>query len=156
MELTDAEVYEKHADELMRFATGLVGPNDAADILSTAVINAISSPKWAAVGNKRAYLFRAVMNAAASTGRSNKRRQLREERVAHRDAGSTVVLLPTNLHPEVLDAVANLSVQQRAVIFLTYWNDLTVPTIASLLDLTEGSVKRHLARARANLRKTLQ
>ena len=37
MRLTDAEIYEKFADELVRFATGLVGPSDAADVAGALV-----------------------------------------------------------------------------------------------------------------------
>ncbi len=150
MELSDAEIYEKHADELIRFATGLVGPDDAADVLSTAVLSVIGSPSWATVENKRAYLYRAVLNTSKSMGRSEMRRRAREVRVA-----ASTVVAPVELRPDVLEAVAKLSVQQRATVFLTYWNDYSVAQVADLLDIGEGSVKRHLARARANLRKSL-
>jgi len=56
---------------------------------------------------------------------------------------------------EVLEAVARLSPRQRAVVFLTYWDDLDPAAVASTLGLGEGSVRRHLARARARLRKML-
>ncbi len=150
MELSDAEIYEKHADELIRFATGLVGPDDAADVLSTAVLSVIGSPSWATVENKRAYLYRAVLNTSKSMGRSEMRRRAREVRVA-----ASTFVAPVELRPDVLEAVAKLSVQQRATVFLTYWNDYSVAQVADLLDIGEGSVKRHLARARANLRKSL-
>ena len=48
------------------------------------------------------------------------------------------------------------SLQQRAVVFFTYWEDMTIPTIADLLGLSTGTVHRNLTRARAHLRKTLQ
>jgi RNA polymerase sigma factor (sigma-70 family) len=57
--------------------------------------------------------------------------------------------------PEVWSAVTRLSVRQRAVIVLTYWDDLTPAQVADRLGLAEGSVRRHLARARARLRKVL-
>lgn len=59
------------------------------------------------------------------------------------------------LRPEVLTAVFTLSVQQRAVIVLTYWEDLTPASIATLMDISEGSVKRHLARGRSRLKEAL-
>ena len=62
----DAEVYEKYADELIRFATTLVGPSDAPDVLSVAVIGALASSQWPRVSNRRAYLYRSVLNAARS------------------------------------------------------------------------------------------
>lgn len=148
--LTDAEVYEKYADELIRFATGLVGPSDAPDVLSTAVLGALTSPAWPEVRNRRAYLYRSVVNAARATARSDMRRQARELRTARSDEYT-----PGDIRPEVLEAVSRLSVRQRGVVYLTYWSDLDPAAIAELLDCSEGSVRRHLARARANLRKVL-
>lgn len=147
---TDAEVYEKHAEELIRFATALVGPSDAPDIVSTAMVSALSSGSWASVQNRRAYLYRCVLNAARSGHRSAMRRERREVRVAER-----TVLEPPDVRPEVLDAVRGLSERQRAVVYLTYWDDLDIASIAQLLDISEGSVKRHLARARDQLRRKL-
>jgi RNA polymerase sigma factor (sigma-70 family) len=60
------------------------------------------------------------------------------------------------LRPEVLTAVFTLSIQQRAVIVLTYWDDLTPSSIATLMDFSEDSVKRHLARGRSRLKEALR
>jgi len=147
---TDAEVYEKHAEELTRFATALVGPTDAPDVVSTAMVNALSSKSWPTVDNRRAYLYRCVLNASRSGHRSAMRREAREVRVAERG-----VLDPPEVRPDVLDAVRELSERQRAVVYLTYWDDLDIAQIARLLDISEGSVKRHLARARDHLRRKL-
>ena len=147
---SDAVVYAALAPELIRFATALVGPGDAADVLSTAVVKALSSPTWPAVANRRAYLYRSVFNAAHTHRR---RHRLRSDREARTDA-SPYWDLP-NLHPEVRQAVIKLSVQQRAVIVLTYWADLPPATVAQWLGISEGSVRRHLARARARLREVL-
>lgn len=150
MTTNDQEVYERHAAELIRFATALVGPSDADDVVSTAVVSALTSRSWPTVTNHRAYLYRCVLNAARAGARSTGRRQRREVRVADRG-----VLEPPDARPEVLEAVRSLSPQQRAVVYLTYWDDLDVASIARLLDIGEGSVKRHLARARAHLRRKL-
>ncbi len=146
----DGQVYEKHAEELIRFATGLVGPSDAPDVVSGAVLNCLSARAWPTLSNPRAYLFRAVLNEARHHHRSTGRRRIREERAAQ---PGTVD--PPEVRPEVLEAVSRLSVRQRAVTVLTYWADLDPASIARLLDISEGSVRRHLARARAHLRETL-
>jgi RNA polymerase sigma-70 factor (ECF subfamily) len=57
---------------------------------------------------------------------------------------------------DVLRAVGQLSLQQRAVVFLTYWEDLTPGAVAERLGVSEGSVKRHLARARKRLGELLR
>ena len=56
---------------------------------------------------------------------------------------------------DVLDMVDRLSPRQRAVVYLAYWDDLDPAAIAQVLGVSEGSVRRHLARARAALRRML-
>lgn len=57
--------------------------------------------------------------------------------------------------PALRSALDVLSLQQRAVIVLTYWQDLSPAQIADLLDTSEGTVRKQLARARARLREVL-
>jgi RNA polymerase sigma factor (sigma-70 family) len=147
---TDAEVYEKHAEELLRFATVLVGPNSAADILSAAVLSAIGSPSWSDVINRRAYLFRCVLNEARSSLRSKVRRESLEQRLAQ---GEVVELPQRDL--DIISALFSLTPRQRSVIYLAYWEDQPAAQIARLLGISLGSVHRHLARARAHLRRLL-
>jgi len=52
-------------------------------------------------------------------------------------------------------ALAELSEQQRTVVYLTYWEDLAPTQIAELLDVSEGTVRKQLARARDHLRRIL-
>lgn len=151
---TDEAIYAAHAHELTVFARSLVGAHDAADVVSEAVLAALGSPGWARVENPRAYLYRAVHNRAQThLKRRGKRRDL-EERASYPSSliRSGDVALPD---PSVLEAVERLSTQQRAVIALTYWQDLPVNEVAALLGISDGSVRKHLARARARLREVL-
>ena len=147
---SDAEVYERLAPELTRFATALVGRVDAPDVLSNAVVKALGTPAWPSVANRRAYLYRAVVNEAQTWLRRAGERPRREARAAGPDRWD----LPT-FHDDVRRAVAALSVRQRAVVVLTYWADLPPAEVADRLGISDGSVRRHLARARAHLRETL-
>ena len=52
-------------------------------------------------------------------------------------------------------ALGQLSEQQRAVVFLTYWEDQTPAQIAELLGVADGTVRKQLARAREHLRRIL-
>jgi len=146
----DAEIYEKHAEELVGFATGLVGPSDAADVVSEAVLRCLRSRAWPTVREPRAYLYRAVLSEARQHHRTTMRRRAREARAASVDSVQAV-----DVDPTILDAVSGLSIRQRAVIVLAYWQDLTPGEIATMLGIGEGSVRRHLARARARLREVL-
>jgi RNA polymerase sigma factor (sigma-70 family) len=147
---SDAEIYRKYAEELTRFATGLVGPSDAADVVSEAVLRCLGSRQWPGVTERRAYLYRSVFHEAARLHRSRQRRRGREARVAPAEATD-----PPEVRPEVLAAVERLSLRQRAVVVLTYWDDLTPAAVAEVLHISEGAVRRHLARARHRLREVL-
>ncbi|MGA8297170.1 MAG: RNA polymerase sigma factor [Acidimicrobiales bacterium] len=147
---SDAEIYEKYAEELTRFATGIVGPFEAPDVVSGAVLRCLMSKGWRRADNQRAYLYRAVLNEALALRRATLRRRRREALFA-----SPFVPASDDVDEAVLAAVGRLSVRQRAVIVLTYWNDLDPLAIASLLGVGEGTVRRHLARAREHLREYL-
>ena len=56
---------------------------------------------------------------------------------------------------DVRRAISSLSLAQRTVIYFVYWEDLSERDIAALLDVSPGTVRRHLTRARAHLRKAL-
>ena len=146
----DVATYRRHADELTRYATVLVGPADAPDVVTDAVLAAFRTPGWRDVANPRAYLFRAVLHRAQSVRRSDARRTNRERRAA--------LVEPVRDREPSVDAhraLSALSPQQRAVVFLTYWEDMTPAQIAELLDVGEGSVRKQLARARETLRSVL-
>lgn len=150
MHLSDTETYEKYADELVRFATGLVGPSDAADVVADTFVRVIESRTWPEVDDRRAYLYRAVLDQVRMRHRSTMRRRAREMRAARPQSAHDVYV-----RPEVLEAMTVLSPRQRAVVVLTYWEDLTPKDVARRLDVAEGTVRRHLARARAKLREVI-
>ncbi len=67
------------------------------------------------------------------------------------------VTTSAEIDPDVAMAVmAVLSPQQRAAVFLTYWEDLDVRSVAELLGVSEGSVRKQLGRARSRLREVLR
>jgi RNA polymerase sigma factor (sigma-70 family) len=150
MSESDAEVYARYAGELVHFATGLVGPDDAPDVVLDAVMAAFSSRQWPRVEERRPYLYRCVLNTARSRRRSDRARRLREQRAA-----APVAQDPATPDLDVLRALAGLSLRQRAVVVLTYWEDRPTDEVAAALGISAGAVHRHLARARAHLREVL-
>ncbi len=149
---TDTELYRAHADELTRYATVLVGPDDAPDIVTDAVLAAFASPNWRTVEHPRAYLFRSVLNHANTLHRSTSRRRRREIVVAR---GSATAMSHPDSSIDAQRALQTLSTQQRAVVYLSYWEDQTAADIAETLGISEGSVRKQLARGREQLRKVL-
>lgn len=141
--MSDAELYRKHADELIRFASALVGPSQAEDVLAASVTSALASPTWPSVVNKRAYLFRCVASEASRVARSARRRLHREMRFAPQEFRTDEFL-----DRDVISALLALSTRQRAVLYLAYWEDLTVAEVAEVLVTSPRTVERELARSR--------
>jgi len=136
---------------LLRFATVLVGPTDAHDIVVEAFLKSSESMASAGVTNQRTYLFRAVVNHAHDLRRSRERRWRRDLSAV----GLTLTAGPDTFL-DVRRAVSSLSLAQRTVIYFVYWEDLSERDIAALLQVAPGTVRRHLVRARIHLRKALQ
>ncbi|MCU1356771.1 MAG: putative polymerase subfamily sigma factor [Acidimicrobiales bacterium] len=148
----DTAVYAAHAQRLVGLAAALAGPSQADDVVANAVMRAMAAPGWSEVRDPGAYLTRAVVNEVRKAHRTDLRREARERRAAVPIA-STAAPDPV---PEILTALAALPLQQRAAVFLTYWADLAPREVAAHLGIGEGSVRKHLARARATLRKELR
>ncbi len=148
----DLEVlYRRHVKELVHFATVMVGPDDAFDVVADAVLATMKRGSLDGVSNVRAYWFRAVSNTAIDLKRSRSRRERRER-------SSTADRLAGASHPESLEArslLECLSSQQRAVVYLSYWHDLAPDRVAELLGVSEGTVRKQLARGRERLREVL-
>ncbi len=58
----DSEVYEAVAPALVRFATALVGPADAPDVVSAVVVRVLGKRSLSSIEKPQAYLMQAVMN----------------------------------------------------------------------------------------------
>ena len=148
----DEDVYAQHLADVARFACTLVSRDDAADVTVEAFLRVTASPAWERARNPRALWMRAVVYEARALHRSTRRRTERERRIA---VAPGVVAAPEVGDPEVADALDQLPVQQRAALVLTYWLDLDPAAVAEVLGVSEGSVRKHLARARARLREVL-
>jgi RNA polymerase sigma-70 factor (ECF subfamily) len=134
----------------MGYATVLVGPGDAHDVVVDAFLRVERTVGWSSVDRPGAYLMRAVRSEALNHHRTSARRRRRDLRAVLDDRASDHVG-----EPEVLAQIARLSVQQRSVVYLAYWEDLTEAAIADLLGVSTGTVHRTLERARARPRKAL-
>jgi DNA-directed RNA polymerase specialized sigma24 family protein len=143
---SDADVYVKYRDDLLRYATSLVGSSIAEDVVSTVILRTVARRSLAGLESPRAYLMKGVLNESRSVWRR----------------GSTVPLSDSDSHyvppdvVETIDALWRLPVRQRAAAFLFYWEACTVAEIAELMDVRPGTVKRYLYNARQRLRRSLR
>jgi RNA polymerase sigma factor (sigma-70 family) len=141
-----------HRARLYGFAVFLVGPSHADDALSDAMLGCRTSSVWPIAGDPIPYLFRVLTNQSKKDWRSQQRRLRREIQY---EAQRTPPLGSEPIDPALAKVLMLLTPQQRSVVFHSYWLDLDVATIARRLDVSEGTVRKQLARARAKLRKVL-
>lgn len=144
--------YRRHVRALSHYASVLVGPDEAMDVVNDAVANTLARGSLVDVKDIRAYWFQAVTYTASSWHRSRMRRIARERRVS----ALTPAVRDTPMDLEdSLKVLAGLSVQQRAVVYFAYWEDWPVERIAGVLGVGAGTVRKQLGRARAHLREVL-
>lgn len=134
----------------MRFAASLVGPAAASDLVSEVVVATLQRRSLASLEDPEAYLMQAVLNRAKSRGR-----QLSRERRATARLG-----VPSDHEdrlegrdPWLVRAVSELPPQQRAAVFLVYWEDLPPSEAAQLLGVRPATLRRYLFLAREKLRR---
>jgi RNA polymerase sigma factor (sigma-70 family) len=145
--------YRRHATELVRYATAMVGPHDAPDVVADAMVRVFATADLSGVDDVRAYLYRAVHHRVIDLERAGVRRRRREAGVAA-SRPRAVDDDPAEA-ADARAALGALSVQQRTAVFMTYWCGLTPAEVARVLDTSEGTVRKQLARARARLREVL-
>lgn len=144
--VNDEAIWNKYREELIRYASLMVGPSEAEDLLSTVVVRVLGRRRLADLDDPRSYLYRAVTNEARSLIRWRRRRPSLQ---------AVTLSIPTDVRPEVLEAVIGLPDRQRAAVYLTYWRDLPVAEVAQLMGCSSGSVKRYLHVARNKLGEVL-
>ena len=144
-ESADEEIYLKHRDELVRYATVLVGPDAAPDVVSTVVTKVLSSRRSLAdLREPRPYLMRGVLNES-----------IRHREKSHRQHTVGLPVIAKQSHPEVLDAVVALPPRQRAAVYLTYWAELRSHEAAHLMGCRSATVRRYLHLANKKLKEAL-
>lgn len=150
MGVNDREIYEEIAPALMRYATALVGSDNAHDVVSTVVVRALGrTGGLAALNSAKTYLMKAVLNEATGMKRQRARRQT----------------YPMAMVPEIgqhdvevgdLDSVVmDLPPQQRAAAYLVFYLEHTPTEAAELMGTRPATVRRYLHLARRKLQDAL-
>lgn len=136
---------------LSRFAYLLTGDHHLAeDLLQSALANTYRHWRRIRDDNPRAYVRRAMVNEHTSWWR---RVRVPESLSAEPPPGRTDDPAEgTALRLAVHLALASLTVRQRAVIVLRFYEDLTEAQTARVLGCTVGTVKRHGHEAMTRLR----
>lgn len=142
----------KRGDHLLHAAMALTGNElDAEDLLQAAVERLLRRRRR--VDDLEAYLRRILYNLAADGWRSRAARHRSRTLLPSRnDATGPDLVATVDLRDALVRALRKLPPQQRAVLVLRYWEQLTQAETADLLGCSEGAVKSAASRGLSRLR----
>lgn len=142
------DVFAREYDGMVRLAYLMVGTSAGAeDVVQEAFARLLG--RWDRVDNPGAYVRTAVVNGARDKLRG---RLLRRRPHPTRSRGDYV----TDELDYLGDALATLPHQWRAVVVLRFFEQRTVPEIAELLNMKQGTVKSALHRGLLRLREVIE
>lgn len=152
--MKDEASFEEYAQArlpaLTRLAYLLTGDHHRAeDVVQTALTHCFA--RWARIRAPDAYLRQAVVNAERSWWRARSASEVPRDSLPDRAAGADLAAEVVG-RDVVMRALGRLPRQQRAVIVLFYFEDLTEQAVGDILKISAGAVKRHRSRALARLR----
>lgn len=151
--LTDVEIqalYRQHGPALLAYGVSLLGDRAAAeDVLHQVfleILGTVSRPD-----EPRPYLFRAVRNRALNSRRST-------ERLTALDHHEWLVKTEPTMHAAIAieKAMRELPAEQREVVVMKVWGEMTMEEIATVLEIPENTAASRYRYALAKLREHLQ
>lgn len=123
-------------------------PHAAHDLLQEALLRAWR--RWDRVTDNPAGYVRTILLREFLTDRRRRwHGEVPTEQLPEQAAGDDV---PPEAQLDLAQAVGELPAQQRAVVVLRYFHDLTVEDTATTMGISPGTVKSHHARAMRALR----
>jgi RNA polymerase sigma-70 factor (ECF subfamily) len=146
------ELFELHFDAVYGYAARRIGPDLARDLASETFTRAFAARGRydAARGDPRAWLFGIAQNLLRRHHRDEERR-LRA--FARLDLAATE---RETADGRIADALGALALDERDVLLLFAWADLSYEDIAAALEVPLGTVRSRLHRARAHVRAALE
>jgi DNA-directed RNA polymerase specialized sigma24 family protein len=146
---TFADFYEQERTKAIRLAWLLTHDGSTAeDVVQDAFTRVFH--RFDTLDHPAAYLRRVIVNGVYERSRRDGRERRRIE-FAGRDM-PTSVDGPTG---GLIDAIAQLPLNQRTAVVLRYWADLDHHAVAEAMNVRPGTVRSLLSRATAQLRKDI-
>lgn len=157
-----ATLVERHQDAIVNYLARLTGDRDRAEDLGQETFVRLyqSLDRYRDDGHLPAYLFRIATNLVRSEERRRRRFRLlapflvTPDRSA--DPGPGAAALAREARSQVAAAVESLDLRYRAPLVLREIEGMSYGEVASALELSEGTVKSRIHRARRLLRRRLE
>jgi len=159
----DAEAFrglvERYQDRVFALARRMVGEREEAEeVAQDAFLRAWRAlPRFRGDARFSSWLYRITYRRACDAAASIRSRRRRERDLETAGAITDPAQAAAPSGGEALERlIASLPEAQRAAITLFYYQDRSLGEVARILGLPEGTVKTHLHRARAALRRALR
>lgn len=160
------EIFDRYFQALRGFVVSRVGAADGPDLAAQVFVTAFENrhkfkPEY---GTARPWLYGIASNLVRRHFRRKKRGRRAFQRVAVRDAGDLVTdpMPQVDEQYEALDEASRLRValdrlrpQDREIILLATWEEMSYAEISDALGIPVGTVRSRLARSRERLRELL-
>jgi RNA polymerase sigma factor (sigma-70 family) len=144
---------------LRRYARALLrNPTAADDLVQDCLERAVSHWQQRREGNARSWLFTILHNLAVNQFRqsASRGRHVTIDETNEDDFGQEAVQEQTLMYRDVLDKLAKLPDDQRAVLLLVAVEDLSYAEAAKVLNIPIGTVMSRLSRARERLQQEIE
>jgi RNA polymerase sigma factor (sigma-70 family) len=144
---------DRHQQALRTFLRGLTSREDADDVAQETFLAAWTHARaFRGQSSVKSWLFSIAWRKAKDTQRWWYRRRTRD--TAYHEAAGDAGTTPTDRRA-VRQALASLSLDQRAAVMLCLAHDFTHTEAAEMLNMPLGTVKSHVSRGRERLRDVL-
>lgn len=146
-------LYQRYYDRVYQIAAGvLLRPDDAADAVQEIFSLVLRHlPRFDRRARFSTWLYRVAVNRSIQQARSLRPRQKEEE--LQEDLADRRIEPGHSGDPAVASAMAKLNPDDRAVLTLFYWEELSLNEVADSLSCSPNAAKTRLFRARERFRK---
>ncbi len=148
------QLFERYFDPLYRFFSNKVGQG-VDDLIQETFLACLSGAEFRGESSFRTYLFTLARNALYAhfrkLGRARDEVDVLDISVAESATSPSGVVAQRREERLLLEALRNLPLDMQIALELFYWEDLSGPELAEVLDVPEGTVRSRLRRAREAL-----
>lgn len=154
-------LYEGHFEAVRAYCLRRLPVADANDAVAEVFVIAWKKmTETPTRGSMRPWLYGVARNVIAHSKRSVARRTRLTEKAAglasSPEPGPELQILQRSQDRELLDALATLGDDDREVLQLKAWEELTAPQIAEIIGISEAAAKKRIARAYKKLERALR
>ena len=152
------QLFARHFDDIYRFFSRKVS-SDVADLVQRTFLKCVESREtYRGDASIRTYLFAIARNELYQFFRERKRRETLDFSVsslAELGESPSTRLARQGDKGLLLAALERIPLELQIVVELHYWEDMTGPQIAHVLEIPEGTVRSRLRRALERLREAI-